>query len=155
MVSEEIHYLEEVRRFATAVGQRKLGAWTKRENAKDRAVTLRDPKHVEPKKLGFLIKADYDVLPTPVNLHAWGLTTSDRCRASGKTARLKHILTGCEYALRSYTWRHNEVLEIFSEVSKTCCETANKALNIINNRAIHVGYLMPKLFSKKNSSGTI
>ena len=48
---------------------------------------------------------------------------------------LKHILTGCEYALRSYTWRHNEVLEIFSEVSKTC-ETANKALNIINNRAI-------------------
>ena len=80
-------------------------------------------------------KAVYDVLPTPVNLHAWGLTTSDRCRACGKTASLKHILTGCEYALRSYTWRHNEVLEIFSEVSKKCCETANKSLNIIN-RAI-------------------
>ena len=29
MVSEEIHHLEEVRRFATAVGQRKQGAWTK------------------------------------------------------------------------------------------------------------------------------
>ena len=57
-------------------------------------------------------------------------------RACGKTASLKHILTGCEYALRSYTWRHNEVLEIFSEASKTCCETANKDLNIINNRAI-------------------
>ena len=25
---------------------------------------------------------------------------------------------------------------MFSKVSKTCCETANKALNIINNRAI-------------------
>ena len=86
--------------------------------------------------LSFLIKAVYDILPTPVNLHAWGLTTSDRCRACGKTASLKHILTGCKYAQRSYTWRHNEVLEIFSEVSKTCCETANKALNIINNRAI-------------------
>ena len=49
---------------------------------------------------------------------------------------LKHILTGCEDTLRSYTWRHNEVLEIFAEVSKICCETANKALNIINNRAI-------------------
>ena len=48
-----------------------------------------------------------------------------------------HILTGCEAKkLRSYTWRHNEVLEIFSEVSKICCESANKALNIINNRAI-------------------
>ena len=105
------------------------------ENAKDRAVTWRDPKHMEPKKLSFLIKAVYDVLPTPVNLLAWGLTPSDRCSTCGKTANLKHILTGCEYALRSYTWRHNEVLEIFSEVSKTC-ETANKALNITNNRAI-------------------
>ena len=91
---------------------------------------------MEPKKLSFLIKAVYDVLPTPVNLHAWGLTTSDWCRASGKTASLKHILTGCEYALRSYTWRHNEVQEIFSEVSKICCETANKALNVINSSAI-------------------
>ena len=29
MVSEDIHHLEEVRHFATAVGQRKQGAWTK------------------------------------------------------------------------------------------------------------------------------
>ena len=135
-MSEEIHHLEEVRCFATAVGQRKQGTWTKWENAKDRAVTWTDLKHMDPKKLSFLIKAVYDVLPTPVNFHAWGLTTSDRCIACGKTPSLKHILTGCEYVLRSYTWRHNEVLEIFSEVSKTCCETANKALNIINNRAI-------------------
>ena len=91
---------------------------------------------MEQKKLSFLIKAVYNVLPTPVNLHAWGLTTSDRCRACGKTASLKHILTGYEYALRSYTWRHNEVLEIFAEASKICCETAKKVLNIINNRAI-------------------
>ena len=118
MVSEEIHHLEEVLRFATAVGQKKQGAWTKWESPKDRAVTWRNFKHMEPKKLSFLIKAVYDVLPTPVNLHAWGLTTSDRCSACGKTASLKHNLPGCEYALRRYTWRHNEVLEMFSEVSK-------------------------------------
>ena len=64
------------------------------------------------------------------------LTTSDRCRACGKTTSLKHILTGCEYTLRSYTLRHNKVLEIFAEASKICCATANKALNIINNRVI-------------------
>ena len=80
MVSKEILHPEEVRCFATAVGQRKQGAWTKWESAKDRAVRRRDLKHMEPKKLSFLIKAVYDVLPTPVNLHAWGLTTSDRCR---------------------------------------------------------------------------
>ena len=91
---------------------------------------------MEPKKLSFLIKAVYDVLLTPVNLHAWGLTTSNRCRVRGKTASLKHILTGCKYALRSFTWRHNEVLEIFAEASKIYCATVNKALNIINNRAI-------------------
>ena len=93
-------------------------------------------KHMEPKKLSFLIKAVYDVLPTPVNLHGRRLAISDQWRACGKTASLKHILTGCEYALRSYTWRHNEVLEIFAEASKIYCETANKGLNIINNRAI-------------------
>ena len=118
MVSEEIHHLEEVGRFATVVGQRKQGAWTKWESAKDRAVTWNDLKHMEPKKLSFLIKAVYDVLLTPVNLHAWGLITSDRCRVCGKTASLKHILTGCEYALRSYTWGHNKVQEIFTEASK-------------------------------------
>ena len=34
-------------------------------------------------------------------------------------------------------WRHNKVLEIFDEAAKICCETANKALKNITNRAIH------------------
>ena len=38
---------------------------------------------------------------------------------------------------KSYTWKHNEVLEIFAETAKICCETVNKALNDITNRAIH------------------
>ena len=89
------------------------------------------PQAHRTKKLSFLIKAIYDVLPTPVNLHSWVLTTSNWCRACGKTASLKYILTGCEYTLR-----HNEVQEIFAKASKICCETPNKALNIINNRGI-------------------
>ena len=136
MVSEEINNLEEVKRIAIAVGQRKQGAWTKWESSKT-AVTWDDLWYMEPPKLSFLVKAVYEVLPTPVNLHAWGLTTSDRCRACGKTASLKHILTGCEYALRSYTWGHNEILKIFAEAAKICCETPNKALDNITNRAIH------------------
>ena len=84
IVSEEIHHLEEVRHFATVVGQRKQGAWTKWEKAKDRTFTWSDLKHMEPKKLSFLIKAGYDILPTPVNLHAWGLTTSAKCLTSSR-----------------------------------------------------------------------
>ena len=88
MVSEEIHHPEEVKRIATALGQSKQGTWTKWESAKDTDVIWSDLKHIENLKLSFLINVDYDVLPTPVNLHAWGLTTSDRCRARGKNASL-------------------------------------------------------------------
>ena len=72
MVSEEIHHLEEVTRITTDVEQRKQDAWIKWESAKDRTVTWGDLKHMEPQKLSFLINAVYDVLPTPVNPHAWG-----------------------------------------------------------------------------------
>ena len=106
-------------------------------SAKDRAVTRGDLTLMDSPKLSFLIKAVYDVLPTPVNLHVWGLTTSDRYGICIKTANLKHILTGCEYARRSFMLRHNDVLEILSEVANICCETANKSLNNITKRTIH------------------
>ena len=124
-------------RIATAVGQRKQGAWTKWESAKNRAVTWSHLKHMELQKLSFLIKTVHSVLPTAVDLHACGLTTSNRCRACGKTASLNHILSRCDYTLRNYMWIHNKVLEIFTEAVKICCETANKVLNDITNRAIH------------------
>ena len=94
--------------------------------------------------MSFLIKAIYDILPTPVNLQTWGLTKSNRCEDCGKTSNLKHILTGCECALRSYTWRHNEVLKIFVRASKICCDTANKTTDIRENTIIY--------FVKENSS---
>ena len=73
---------------------------------------------MEPKQLGFLIKAVFDILLTPVNLKLWGLSTSNLCKACGKIANLKHVLTGFQYSLRSYTWRHNEILGIIAEIAK-------------------------------------
>ena len=81
---------------------------------------------MEPKQLSFLIKAVYDILPIPVNLKLWGLSTSNLRKACRKIANLKHILTGCQYSLRSYMWRHNEIFGIIAEIAKMCCETANK-----------------------------
>ena len=43
----------------------------------------------------------------------------------------------CIRLYNSYTWRYNEVLEIFAEVLKIYCSSADKALNNITNRAIH------------------
>ena len=68
MVSEEIHDFEESNRLAIAVAQPKQGAWIRWENTKDRTITWSDIKQMEPKQLGILIKAVYDILPTPVNL---------------------------------------------------------------------------------------
>ena len=81
---------------------------------------------MEPKQLGFRIKPVYDILPTPINLKLWGLSTTNLCKACGKIANLKHILTECQYSLRSYMRRHNEILEIIVEIAKMCCENANK-----------------------------
>ena len=116
---------------------KKTGRMDQVEKCKRQSYYMRWPQAHENKKISFLIKAVYDVLSTPVNFHAWGLTKSNRYKACGKTSSLKHILTECEYALRSYTWRHNEVLEIFAVAEKIWCETANKALNDITNRVIH------------------
>ena len=126
MVSEEIHHFEESKCLTIAVAQPKQGAWTRCENIKDRTITWNDIKQMEPKQLGFLIKAVYDVLPTPVNLKLQGLSTSKLCKACRKIGNLKHILTGCQHSLRSYTWRHNEILGIIAEIAKMCGETANE-----------------------------
>ena len=60
MISEEIHDFEKSKRLAIAVAQPKQGAWTRWENTKDRTITWSDIKQMEPKQLGFLIKAVYD-----------------------------------------------------------------------------------------------
>ena len=133
MISEEIHHLKESKRLVIAVAQPKQGAWTRWGNTKDRTITWSDIKQMEPKQLGFLIKAVYDILPTPVNLKLWGLNTSNLCKACEKIANLKHVLTGCQYSLRSYTWRHNEILGIIAEIAKMCCETANEISCIKTN----------------------
>ena len=77
MVLEEIHHFEESKHLAIAVAQPKQGAWTRWENTKDRTITWSDIKQIEPKQLSFLIKVVYNILPTPVNLKFWGLSTSN------------------------------------------------------------------------------
>ena len=132
-ISEEIHDFEKSKRLAIDVAQPKQGALTRWENTKNRTITWSDIKQREPKQLGFLIKAVYDILTTPVNLKLWGLSTSNLCKACGKLANLKHVLTGCQYSLRSYTWRHNEILGIIAEIAKMYCETANEIPSIKTN----------------------
>ena len=51
-------------RLTITVAQPKQGAWTRWENTKDMTIAWSDIKQVEPKQLGFLIKAVYDITYT-------------------------------------------------------------------------------------------
>ncbi|KAJ8409931.1 hypothetical protein AAFF_G00209720 [Aldrovandia affinis] len=63
------------------------------------------------RQISFIIRATYDVLPTPKNLHQW-LGEDPSCALCQTPATLRHILTGCKTSLSQgrYTWRHNQVL---------------------------------------------
>merc|ERR1712240_481567 len=70
--------------------------------------------------LSFLIRATYDVLPSPVNLRRWSVTADpeeEKCRCGAK-GTMKHILSNCSMALNRYTWRHNEVLKVFVDAAE-------------------------------------
>lgn len=68
-------------------------------------------------RLSFLLRATYDVLPSPVNLVRWKIQKDDKCRC-GKLGTMKHVLSNCHLALDRYTWRHNKVLSVFTEVAR-------------------------------------
>ena len=61
--------------------------------------------------LKFLVKAVYDLLPTPSNKNIW-FRSEETCNLCGGNGTLAHILTGCEVALAQgrYRWRHDQVL---------------------------------------------
>ena len=61
--------------------------------------------------LKFLVKAVYDLLPTPANKNVWfGL--EEKCLLCGEESNLNHILASCKVALSQgrYRWRHDQVL---------------------------------------------
>ena len=94
------------------------------------------PQAHEPKEIKF-----------PYKNSLWSLTNTSQpsCLGVNYIRPMQSMWENCEPQTYSHLmWVRSkklyleaqEVLEIFSEVSKTCCETANKALNVINNRAI-------------------
>ncbi|XP_061099664.1 uncharacterized protein LOC133129522 [Conger conger] len=104
MVVEEVRHQEEAARWAKAVSLVKQGQWT--------WISWKDLWDMEARRLSFIIRATYDVLPTPVNLHQW-MGKDPGCALCSRPVSLKHILAGCKVSLTQgrYTWRHNQVLK--------------------------------------------
>lgn len=65
---------------------------------------------MEANQASFLIRAVYDVLPSPTNLNQW-YGEDPICPLCPFSATQKHILVGCKASLSQgrYTWQHNQV----------------------------------------------
>ncbi|XP_030008310.1 uncharacterized protein LOC115431800 [Sphaeramia orbicularis] len=111
MIQEEVRNWEEEGRRARAVELASQGVWTKWDLPK-RKITWGDLWRLEPFRISFMLRSVYDTLPTPTNLHKWGLKEDPLCRLCGERGTMAHILSGCKTALAQgrYRWRHDKVL---------------------------------------------
>ena len=117
LVQNEVRAAVEEERSSRAVGMRQQGAWTRWEQAVERKITWTDLWRAEPHRIKFLVQAVYDVLPSPSNLHCWGLADTPACPLCQKKGTLEHILSSCPKALGEgrYRWRHDQVLKTIAE----------------------------------------
>ncbi|XP_077352497.1 uncharacterized protein prkg2l isoform X1 [Festucalex cinctus] len=92
--------------------------WMQWEGALERPLSWKEIWGTDQNKLGFLLRAVADLLPTPSNLKIWGKEEEASCNHCGASlCTLNHILTSCPKALAGgrYRWRHDKVL---TEVAK-------------------------------------
>ena len=162
MVAEELRQLEEEERQAVAVGQAQQGAWTKWEEAEQRKVSWQELWRMEPIRIKFLIKAVYDLLPSPTNLVRWGVAEDSRCGHCQERGSLEHVLSACKESLTMgmYTYRHNQVLKVLRDAVQPLMQQAKrksadkKAINFVKegemskakkketNCLLHAGWTM-------------
>ncbi|KAI2644199.1 Renalase [Labeo rohita] len=120
MIQGEVRAEVEEERRSKTVAMRQQGAWTNWEHALTRKITWSELWRSEPARLKFLIQSVYDVLPSPANLHCWGLAEAPSCPLCPARGSLEHILSCCPKALGKgrYRWRHDQVLKA---VADTIC----------------------------------
>ena len=138
LVQNEVRAVVEEERSSRAVGMRQQGAWTRWEQVVERKISWTDLWRAEPHRIKFLIQAVYDVLPSPSNLHYWGLVATPACPLCQRKGTLEHIMSCCPKALGEgrYRWRHDQVLKTIAESISSgiaCCRSKpmRKSINFI------------------------
>jgi hypothetical protein len=118
LIQQEVRHTSEEERTVKAVSLKQQSKWMKWEGIEERKLSWNDLWRTHPQVLSFLLKAVYDVLPTPTNLVTWGITESAACQLCGGVANLRHVMSGCKKGLTDgrYRWRHDKVLNVIAEV---------------------------------------
>lgn len=110
MIVGAVRQEEEDRRVVRMAGLAKQGAHMRWE-VPERKISNRELISMPESRLAFIIKAVYDLLPTPHNKHTW-FGEEEECSLCGEKGTLQHILSACRVALSQgrYKWRHDQVL---------------------------------------------
>ena len=89
----------------------------------------------------FSVKYINSTLPTQVNLHRWGLSSSSDCSFCLVHESLLHVVSGCKVYLQQgrYTWRHDSIL-LFIAKSFQCLQQAKIFADI-------PGYISPSVLT--------
>ncbi|KAL1250718.1 hypothetical protein QQF64_018514 [Cirrhinus molitorella] len=98
LVVEEVRQQEEAVRCSKAVAQVKQGCWMRWEGVERKKLTWSELWDMESNRLSFIIRATYDVLPSPTNLQLW-FGKDPSCPLCTTPATLIHILVGCKTSL--------------------------------------------------------
>ena len=125
MIVQSIREKEEEKRVVTMAGFSKQGAHLKWD-VPQRRLKHNNIINTSDVQLSFLIKAVYDLLPTPANKSKW-FNREETCTLCGGEGTLNHILSCCKVALAQgrYTWRHNKVLkEVAASIQKKITENS-------------------------------
>ena len=123
LVIEKLKEKEEEKRIVTMAGFSNQGAQLRWE-VPQRRLKHKDLISMPDAQLSFLIKAVYDLLPTPANKSRW-YKRDEKCTLCGEEATLHHILSACKVALVQgrYKWRHDKVLrEVATSIQRRVAE---------------------------------
>ncbi len=145
LVIEEVRRQEQATRCAKAVSQAKQGQWMRWEGVERRKFSWKELWGMEAFQTSFILRATYDVLPSPSNLNQW-YGEDPTCPLCSSPANLKHILVGCKTSLTQgrYTWRHNQVLRCLAATLETRRSNIN-ALPPVSSIPASAGEFVPCL----------
>ena len=126
MVVDTVREAEEDRRRVKMASLGKQGAHTRWE-VPEKKLSHREIISTSETSLKFLVKAVYDLLPTPSNIEIW-FDGEETCNLCGGIGTLTHILSSCKVALNQgrYTWRHDQVLRQIALYVEAKCKNHNK-----------------------------
>ncbi|XP_061748367.1 uncharacterized protein LOC133546664 [Nerophis ophidion] len=127
MVVEEVSRANQEQYTIKAVSQGRQGRWTTWEGTLSRPISWADLWKMPQARLSFLLRATYDTLPCPRNLHQW-YGQEESCPLCGApNASLQHLLSSCKIGLTQgrFRWRHDQVLMKLAEILESSRREAN------------------------------